>query len=121
MTISTIERDELQRKLGEGALVLVDALAPASFAFSRLPGAINLPPERVDALASRLLPDRAATIVIYCSSETCPSSKDVAERLVELGYTSVRHYAGGKKDWIAAGLPVEGAAAGRRAHSRRDS
>jgi rhodanese-related sulfurtransferase len=24
-----------------------------------------------------------------------------------MGYTNVRDYAGGKQDWIAAGLPVE--------------
>jgi rhodanese-related sulfurtransferase len=32
----------------------------------------------------------------------------VAERLLELGYRNVRHYAGGKRDWIDAGLPLEG-------------
>jgi rhodanese-related sulfurtransferase len=33
----------------------------------------------------------------------------VAERLVELGYRNVLHYAGGKEDWASAGLPLEGA------------
>jgi rhodanese-related sulfurtransferase len=28
--------------------------------------------------------------------------------LAAMGYTNVRDYAGGKQDWIDAGLPVEG-------------
>ena len=28
--------------------------------------------------------------------------------LTLLGYRNVRHYAGGKRDWVGAGLPVEG-------------
>jgi rhodanese-related sulfurtransferase len=30
----------------------------------------------------------------------------VAEELTEIGYRDVRRYAGGKSDWIEAGLPV---------------
>jgi rhodanese-related sulfurtransferase len=32
----------------------------------------------------------------------------VGNRLVELGYRNVQHYAGGKKEWVEAGLPLEG-------------
>ncbi len=35
------------------------------------------------------------------------SSVEVAERLLELGYRNVLHYAGGKRDWTDAGLPLE--------------
>jgi rhodanese-related sulfurtransferase len=31
--------------------------------------------------------------------------------LGQLGYTNVRHYAGGKRDWVEAGLPIERAGA----------
>ena len=49
-------------------------------------------------------------MVVYCASPGCDSSVDVAKRLLELGYRAVLHYAGGKKDWVAAGLPVEAGA-----------
>ena len=45
---------------------------------------------------------------MYCASPTCTSSVEVGERLLELGYENVRHYAGGKRAWIDAGLPLEG-------------
>jgi rhodanese-related sulfurtransferase len=112
--IPEIGRDELSRSIERGDdIVIVDALAPMSFAHSHLPGAINLPPEWVDERAPRRIPELDAEVVVYCASATCDSSIEVGSRLVELGYRNVRHYVGGKKDWVDAGLPLEGG--GRRA------
>jgi rhodanese-related sulfurtransferase len=102
-------REELWQRIESGdEFVLVDALAPMSFAHSHLPGAINLPPEWVDERGSRRIPDLDTEVVVYCATSTCDSSVLVGNRLVELGYRNVSHYAGGKRDWIEAGLPVEG-------------
>jgi rhodanese-related sulfurtransferase len=107
--IESISREQLCEKLERGDdLVLVDALPPISFAASRLPGAINIPPASVDERAPRRIPDRESKIVVYCQSPTCDASVDVAHRLIELGYENVRHYPGGKDEWRAAGLPLEG-------------
>ena len=104
-----ISRGSLWRKIErEHELVIVDALSPISFAASHLPGAINMPPERVDDLAERRIPDRNAEVVVYCAGRGCESSVDVATRLIELGYRNVHHYAGGKEEWRDAGLPLEG-------------
>lgn len=104
-----IGRDELWRRIERGDdLVLVDALAPIAFARSHLPGAINLVPDWVDERAPRRIPDRDAEIVVYCAGADCDSSVVVGERLLELGYRNVRHYTGGKRDWLEAGLPLEG-------------
>jgi len=112
MAISTISCDELRLKIESGEhFVLVDALAPMSFAHSHLPGAINLPPERVDAAAGKRIGDQYAEIVVYCSNPECESSIDTARRLLALGYTNVSHYAGGKEEWRSLGLPLERAGA----------
>jgi rhodanese-related sulfurtransferase len=104
-----VDRESLRRKLERGEeLVLVDALGPLSYAAAHLPGAINIPPERVDAVAGRRIPDLEAQVIVYCANPSCESSVQVAARLVELGYRNVSHYAGGKDDWRAAGLPLEG-------------
>jgi rhodanese-related sulfurtransferase len=47
-------------------------------------------------------------VVVYCGGGACRASLSVAGRLVELGYRNVRHYSGGKDEWTAAGLPLEG-------------
>jgi rhodanese-related sulfurtransferase len=109
-----ISRESLQQKIESGAdFVLVDALSPMSYATSHLPGAINLPPESVDGRAQRRIPDPSTEVIVYCSDVTCDSSVVVAQRLIELGYENVGHYAEGKNDWVAAGLPLEGGRAGR--------
>jgi len=108
-TLPQISRDELQRKVEAGdRFVLVDALAPMSFARSHLPGAINLPLEWVDDRGPRKIPDLDLEVVVYCVDVDCDSSVLVAERLIELGYRNVRHYPGGKREWVEAGLPLEG-------------
>ncbi len=102
-----ISRNELHRELtGDTTLTLVEALGAAFFDDAHLPGAINIPPDQVDRLAPRLLPDVDAPIVVYCSG-TCQNSEIVAKRLEELGYASVRIYVGGKEDWVEHDLPVE--------------
>lgn len=67
----TITLDELKAKLDrKDDFVLVETLSPAYYRHTHLPGAINLPPDQVAALAPHLLPDRNADIVVYCASPT---------------------------------------------------
>jgi rhodanese-related sulfurtransferase len=110
--IPEIGCQELRQRLESGdEIVLVDALSPISYAAVRLPGAVNIPPREVDRLAERWIPDLDTEVVVYCANRGCDSSVDVAQRLAELGYTNVRHFAGGKVEWRESGLPFEGARA----------
>jgi rhodanese-related sulfurtransferase len=109
-----IGREELLRRLDAGELILVDALAPLSFAGGHLPGATNIPPDRVESLAPRRIPSLDTPVVVYCAGPDCDSSVDVGSRLVALGYRNVAHYRGGKQDWTGAGLPLESARARAR-------
>jgi rhodanese-related sulfurtransferase len=99
-----ISREELHARLAE--LTVVDAQPPNAFRRRRLPGAINLPQDRVEALAPVLLPALDARIVVYCGSWLCRSSDRVAAKLRALGYVDVDVYRGGRADWRAAGLPI---------------
>jgi rhodanese-related sulfurtransferase len=104
-----ITADELQQKLERGDdLVLIDALAPMIYAHSHLPRAINMPPSAVDTIrCAKRIPDLGTEIVVYCANTECDDSVVTAERLRALGYTNVRHYAGGKDEWKKLGLPLE--------------
>ncbi|MCH4564397.1 rhodanese-like domain-containing protein [Halomonas sp. EGI 63088] len=86
--------------------VLIDTLPAKSFAKGHLPGAINIVSDDILARAPALLPDKHIPIVVYCASTTCKRAGRSAERLERLGYTRVYHYAGGKRDWEAAGYPL---------------
>jgi rhodanese-related sulfurtransferase len=108
-TLTPIDRDSLRERIETGAdFVLVDALSPLSHAVEHLPGAINFTPDWVDDRARLRIPNLDTEVVVYCADAGCDSSHLVANRLLELGYRNVRHYAEGKRDWVAARLHVEG-------------
>jgi rhodanese-related sulfurtransferase len=65
--IATITRDELREKLARrDKFALVETLAVEEYRAAHLPSALNLPPEQVAQSAPKLLPDKAAEIVVYC-------------------------------------------------------
>ncbi len=106
--VATIARDELKAKLDGGErITIVEALPEEYYRKAHLPGALLLPHDQVDELAPAVLPDKAATVVVYCANLACQNSGIAAERLVALGYADVREYAEGKQDWIDAGYPTE--------------
>ena len=109
MEVPPITTDELLAKVESAdGVVIVDALAPMVYAHSHLPSAINLPLRAIDPeTIGRKLPDRDAEIIVYCTNPACDDSTRTAARLIELGYTNVRHYAGGKDEWRERGLPLE--------------
>jgi rhodanese-related sulfurtransferase len=69
--IDTISREDLQAKIDGGDnFTLVETLAEVAYHHAHLPGAINLPPDKVRELAPQLLPDKSAEIIVYCASPT---------------------------------------------------
>jgi rhodanese-related sulfurtransferase len=67
----TISRDELKAKIDrKDNFLLVETLPATAYHHNHLPGAINLPPESVTSLASQILPDKNAEIVVYCANPT---------------------------------------------------
>lgn len=107
MAVKGISREELKARLDRGEVILVETLGPKYYEDAHLPGAINIPHTEVDGLAPKLLPDKAAQIVVYCSNQACQNSPQAARRLDVLGYENVYDYEEGKQGWIGAGLPTE--------------
>ena len=69
--LTTISRDELKLKIDRrDKFLLVETLPRAAYQHAHLPGAINLPPDQVKQLASTLLSDKTAEIVVYCAKPT---------------------------------------------------
>ncbi|RYD27573.1 MAG: hypothetical protein EOP86_24340, partial [Verrucomicrobiaceae bacterium] len=91
--------------------LLIDARLPLFFKMGHLPGALHLPREGFQAAFRRhravLEQDKNRQIVIYCQGGSCEDSDMVAEALRSLGFTRLSVFAGGWKEWQAAGLPAE--------------
>ena len=67
--MKTISRNELKQKIERhDNFILVETLPETAYHHGHLPGAINLPPDRVSADAAQRLPDKNAEIVVYCAS-----------------------------------------------------
>ena len=65
----TVSTKELKSKRDRKEnITLVETLAPERYREAHIPGALNIPPERIRELAPRLLPNKDAEIVTYCST-----------------------------------------------------
>jgi rhodanese-related sulfurtransferase len=106
-TIPEITEQELAARLASSTPpVVAEILGPQSFASGHLPGAVNLPLDGLVENAARVLPDKSADIVVYCSSVTCQNSHIAERKLRSLGYQHVRVFAGGKAAWKEAGYEL---------------
>ena len=66
-----IARGELKQKIDRKEhFYLVEAQSPMMYEDAHLPGAVNLPPNRVAELAPAVLPEKDAEVVVYCGGPT---------------------------------------------------
>jgi rhodanese-related sulfurtransferase len=66
--IASISRYELKEKLDRfDKFTLVETLPQTAFEHAHLPGAINLPPDKIREMAPELLPYKNSDIVVYCA------------------------------------------------------
>jgi rhodanese-related sulfurtransferase/predicted transcriptional regulator len=106
--LATVTRDELQARLSRGEVVVLDVRPPAEFAAGHLPGAVSVPPDRLDAALSDLLvtlPDDR-DVVAYCRGPFCAYADDAVRWLRDHGREAVR-LEDGLPEWRLAGGPVE--------------
>ena len=107
-----IEAAELERRLGEPGLVLVDARAPERYrgdvepidpVAGRIPGALNVPFGEADAIPEDVR--TAEEIVVYCGSGVTACVDVLA--LARAGRPDAKLYPGSWSDWSSRSLPAE--------------
>jgi len=79
--------------------VLLDARGKSYSDPMKIPGSklahYKLSQEEIE----EIVPDKNDLIVVYCFSFGCPLSRNLADKLVELGYKNVLEYPAGLKEW----------------------
>jgi rhodanese-related sulfurtransferase len=65
---NTISTKNLKSKLDQKQVTLVETLAPERYREAHIPGALNIPPERIKELAPQILPNKDAEIITYCTN-----------------------------------------------------
>ena len=92
-----ITMDEAAKMMkDEKNYIILDVRRPDEYADGHIPGAINVPNEEIGTKEIAELPDKSQLILVYCRSGR--RSKEAAEKLVKLGYTSIAEF-GGILDW----------------------
>jgi len=65
----TISTKDLKAKLDrKESIKVVETLAPERYREAHLPGALNMPPDKIKELAPQVLPNKNAEIVTYCTN-----------------------------------------------------
>lgn len=103
-----ISRTDLKTMIDEDRdFELIEVLSKEEFEEYHLPGAINIPGDRLRETVEGQIPDKNTPIVVYCADPSCTASDRAAELLTNLGYHHVFDYRGGKEHWKEGGLAVE--------------
>ena len=94
-----------KRRLDQGErFFLVDTREESEWGNGHLPGAIHLGKGVIERDIERVIPDKAAPIVLYCGGGF--RSALAAENLQKMGYSNVVSMDGGWRGWVAAGYPT---------------
>lgn len=84
--------------------LLVDVRTPAEYENSHIPGAINLPLQRVDAHLERIVTDAGGRLVLVCQSGN--RAGQCQDKLAAAGLADTVVMNGGMNAWEAQGAPV---------------
>jgi rhodanese-related sulfurtransferase len=101
--------EQVKEALDAGSAVVIDARSTTEYEEGHLPGAINIPhdrlPEFMETLTAEVPTD--GQVIVYCRGPECDFSDLLATELKVMGYQSVSVFPGGWEHWTAAGHPTE--------------
>ena len=95
---------EVLARLKSGLVTVLDVRPAEEFVAGHLPGALNVPVDRLEAYLSKL--PKRKEVIAYCRGPYCLMSFEAVEKLRKRGFKAKR-LADGYPEWRAAGLPVE--------------
>lgn len=112
-TIAFVGLDEVRELQGKDAteprtLLLIDPRPSRRYAEAHLPGAASIQLPETPALGGRDPRIQGHShVIVYGDNPASPTARAMTKRLLAIGYTGVRMFAGGLEAWRAADLPVE--------------
>jgi len=96
--------EELLARAKKGLVTVLDVRPREEFEAGHLPGAVNIPMDRLESELARLPKKRE--VVAYCRGPYCLMSFDAVLKLRQRGWKA-RRLNEGYPEWKAAGLPIE--------------
>lgn len=102
--LDAVPAREVLRRLKNGLVTVLDVRPAEEFASGHLPGAINVPVDKLETYLAKL--PRRKEVIAYCRGPYCLMSFEAVQKLRKRGFKAKR-LADGFPEWRAAGLPVE--------------
>jgi rhodanese-related sulfurtransferase len=103
-TLDAVTREKLLTMIKDGTVTVLDVRPEDEFGLGHIPGALNMPVDRLAERLSELPKDRE--IIAYCRGPYCVFSFEAETILRRQGF-GIRRLEEGFPQWKAAGLPVE--------------
>lgn len=101
--LEAVPAGELLERAKQGLVTVLDVRPPEEFAAGHLPGAVNIPIERLESELAKL--PKRREVVAYCRGPYCLMSFEAVTKLRKRGWKA-RRLENGFPEWKAAGLPV---------------
>jgi rhodanese-related sulfurtransferase len=105
MGLKSISPRALHEMMQTQPVAVFDVNSRQSWIREHVPGAVNLDP--VNYAADDLPPDKASSLVFYCSNPMCRKAPNAARRAKKMGYGNAMVMSAGISGWIAVKLPTE--------------
>lgn len=98
-----VSREDVLEGLADENFVLVDVREPHEFAMGRVPGSVSMPLSRFDP--AELAGFAGKRVVFSCAAGV--RSQNALRAAQAAGLDLNEHYAGGFRDWMMSGQPIE--------------
>lgn len=86
--------------------LLINVVFESGFRDCHIPGSVSVPLPDLERGSAKF--DKDQEIIVYCGSYDCPMSKKAWHLLHDLGFTAVKAYEGGMREWYQLKYPVAG-------------
>ncbi len=89
--------------------IFIDARSETDYRKAHIKGALNLPWHEVDSKFMKIAPNLPSNklIITYCNGQACNLSRNLAEFLIDAGFSRVKVLVNGLSVWEKAGMPID--------------
>jgi rhodanese-related sulfurtransferase len=103
-----VTREQARAYFESGAAVFIDARHEFDYKLGHIRGSINIPLNTYETAKVGLdtIP-KSRLLVAYCDGAECNSSIELSVKLMKDGYTNIKMFFGGWREWSASNLPTE--------------
>ena len=103
--ITTISVADAKALFDKGGVIFLDVRTEKEYKKGHIPGAVNLPRGKLEFKIDKEIPDKNASVVVYCKTDD--RSSLATYTLVRMGYKNLKNMDGGWMAWAKAGYQVE--------------